>query len=477
MKHRSRLRVLAILVAALHPASAVVARATTCQDICPGTGDCVITTNRTVQPGSDLDCSGRSIILRSPLGTLEVSNGWFTLRAHNVTVEATRHITASLSGAWVPFGMALKLSGTLDATGFLRANSTQGGGTITVEAIGDIFVRDATGEVKGIRAIGEAADKPGGSVRLVSDGVIVIDDEILAENQGVTGTGGGGQIFLKATGSIAINSLLSVHGRGAGGTIRILTPGNLDVTQTLKADGGGAEGNGGVISLQAERIVINGPLVAQGGIGTSGGQSEGGVVDLRAGALGLSVNSNIDVTGGADGGGTIQAYSAGNLTMGAGVSLTSRADLNGGDAGEIELRADQLFTIGQNAILDASGHSASTVVGYGAGITLGACELSIATLVTIKATGYDGGEVTLVGQKTLTVGATVNAAGVDTPGEIELVYRGTCSNAPTKHCLSNADCTIGCNTGACSAPTTTGATFTPAPPRYDNDRNLGLCSP
>ncbi len=472
---RAAARVAGIFLTAWYGASPPVALATTCQDVCPGSGTCTIAVGRTVTPGSDLDCSGRDIVLANPLGSLEVNDGLFTLRAANLTIEATRHITATSGASGLPFGLGLVLSGTFDATGFLRANSGTRGGTISVKAVGDIFVRHAEGETLGIRAVGETADDPGGRVRLTSGGAVLIEDEILAENQGVSGNGAGGEIVIRASGDITVNARLSVHGRGTGGAIALTTGGNIDVNEPVVADGGGPSGNGGGIEMAAARIVLNDALIAKGGLGASGGQAAGGSVELQAGAFGITINSGIDVTGGAGGGGSITAESEDDLTVSTGVTLASQSTLNGGNGGSIALHAEDQLTIGQSVTIDASGQTASGGEGSGADIDLDACAVSIPASVTIDASGFHGGTVILAGRQSLTVGATVDASGTDSDGEIELAYRGTCSNVPTRTCGTNAECTVGCSTGQCSQPNTTGAIFIPTPPELNNDRSLVPC--
>lgn len=65
-------------------------------------------------------------------------------------------------------------------------------------------------------------------------------------------------------------------------------------------------------------------------------------------------------------------------------------------------------------------------------------------------------------------------------GAVRLITRtfGTCSNARTRSCVSNADCVVGCTTGTCQNvnPNTGGtiAQFHPAP-EYVLDSSLATC--
>lgn len=186
MNEVKRRRVLGVLLAVV--ASQLIgpprAAPTTCQNICPGSGDCYITSLKTVTPGSLLDCSGRNIFIQGSTSRIEVTNGSFTLLARDLSIAGQRFIEAKRTSGTAPFGFKIELSGKLDATGYLKANSNTGGGIITVKAAGDILIKHGTNEQLGILARGETADDPGGVVTLDSGGNVEVSDPVQADNMG-----------------------------------------------------------------------------------------------------------------------------------------------------------------------------------------------------------------------------------------------------------------------------------------------------
>lgn len=75
---------------------------------------------------------------------------------------------------------------------------------------------------------------------------------------------------------------------------------------------------------------------------------------------------------------------------------------------------------------------------------------------------------------------TSHVSATGTGGTIQLITKsfGTCSNDATRHCITAADCTVGCNTGQCLNvnPDTGGTTaqFSPAP-TFIEDPSLIAC--
>jgi hypothetical protein len=497
---------------------------------CSGAGLCEITTGQEVDPGAVIDCGGRDVHIKGGNGRIEVDNGILTLRARDLRIETQRSIQAHRDQAGVPFGMRVELTGRLEVFGFLEAKSDYGGGSITVQADGDMVVGTPTGG-DGINANATAPSSPGGRIVLASGGSVVIEDPVVADGSSLD-IGEGGEISITAAGDITVGNRLSVYGHDAdGGTITLTSQnGSIAVQDTIKAEGAGQEGNGGGVYLRAEQITVAALLSAQGGLGVGGASSTGGTVRLEAGGGGVVLNDDVNVTGGEAGsgldGGAFVVESAGPVTIGNGVEVLTKSDANGGDGGDVLVAAGGALAVG-DATIDARGHWGGGGQGSGARIELSGCNVSIATGALIDARGYNGGSVAIAGRETLTVGAasTVDvSATAGEPGSIVLAYRfpgtcggdpldgcevgecmspGSCSNDPQKPCTSNANCTTGCGSGQCrkicsndahqsctvnadctgcasggctgTNPLTSGAVFLPAAPELEENRNLEPC--
>jgi hypothetical protein len=476
--------------------------ATSCSDLCGTSAPCSVTTCQAIAPGAVIDCSDRTVRIEGTNGRLEIEDGRFTLKAIDLVIPSTsRYIQATRSQSAQPFGFRVELSGNLDLYGYLEANDANGGGEITVISGGDIFVRDGTGN-KGVQADATSQNFPGGRIDLAAVGNVTLADEVRADAGGF-GAAVGGEVRVRAGGSLTVTDTVSVHGNGTasvsgqGGVIELAADAALSVSAFLLAEGGGPGGDGGEIHLNGEGITLNrvgtqpsaADVSAQGGVGYFGGQASGGLVHLEAGASGVVINMNtyVDVTGGEGGdeqnAGGVTMTSTGPITLASGVKLIAKSDQAGGNGGNIELVTPKTLTIGTGATLDVRGRTATGGEGAGADITLAACDLAVASGVSLLASGYEGGVITLVGRDTLTVAATADANGTDpdpdADGFVMLRYRhpGTCSNEATRGCSHNIDCTIGCDTGTCimNNPNTQGATFLPAPAELRHDRQLARC--
>jgi hypothetical protein len=475
---------------------------------CSGSGTCTITTVQAEAPGAVVDCSGRDIVLAG--GSIQVTNGVVTVRANNLTVNQQSSLKALRSGgSTAPYGLRLELTGMLDLNGLIEAKGDGGGGSITVDTAGTVNVQG--GGQPAFNANGTSADAPGGSVQVTSGGQIALSEAISA-TAGDTGTAVGGHVVLTAASGITVAGLIDVLGRKAqGGRIVLKTPGLLWVQDPLKAEGYGVDGDGGQILLTGGTVSLNSLVTAQGGVGALGGQSQGGSVHIEAGAGGVALNADIDVTGGAQGaghdGGAIvvevdsgDAATPGAITVANGATLLTRSQNLGGDGGDIVFESDGGIVI-DAATLDARGHSAGGNQGTGATISLSACNVTLNPSATIDASGYHGGAITLTGHETLKVSlqSLVKADWLSggTPGTIVVETRvdgkcsddpargcppsqctgGTCTHDPAIACATTNDCTE-CPTGSCVAPNPDLGNpitqFIPFP-ELSEDRNLGSC--
>lgn len=502
-----------------------------CADDNPG-DPCILTTLQDdAAPGAVIDCSDTDIVLRDRIW---IANGVVTLLADDVTVESGHRIEATQVYAGVPFGMRLELTGVLTVNGQLSAKSDLGGGSVKVQA--QRILLNNSGSGGGIVAQATASGGHGGRIELVSKADMILNDQLIADGSALGATKGG-LIVVDAEGQVTIHTKLSTFGHQIhGGVIRISSrTGTVDIQGcgigcVVKAEGGDPNGNGGGIFVRGHQIVVGALLSAQGGLGTAGGLSTGGTVQFEAESGGITLNADINVTGGEGGagldGGAIVAESDGQITIGNGAKLATKSDANGGDGGDVRLFAIGAVTL-NSATIDARGHWGGAGEGTGASVELEGCTVSVNPGALIDVRGFNGGAVTLSGRDALTVNpsSTIETTSFGgEPGSIALVHRrpgrcsgdltgcdpgrcavqGTCSNNAALHCTTNANCTVGCSTGQCirkcrgdptrqctndagCEPCTSGqcvtnpdtgnsvVQFKPGPPELDENRDLEPC--
>lgn len=440
---------------------------------CSGTGACDINTLQDLDPGSVVDCSGRDITIGGTGGEIRVEDGFFTLRARNVTINDSHVIRIMRnSSSGPPIGMSMELTGYLSVIGLINADSPGGGASIRIDAVGDItFVSNGYG----IRASGTSPDSPGGRIFLSGEDVDVADPiQAKASDNGVAG---GGEVVIQATGDISVSGDINVLGRRAPAGSIVLSAGEaISTAQALKAEGNGVDADGGTVELTGTTVSIGALVTAQGGVGATGGDSRGGGVVINAGSGGVSVGADINATGGELGagldGGAIVIDSVGDVSIASGKKLLTRSENGGGDGGDVQLTSRRRLLL-DGATIDARGHSAGANQGTGATVELEACALKIASGSLIDVRGYSGGFVSMVGRESLAVNGVVDARPTSgDAGSIGMHYRlpgtcegsppdpprgcelvcgplGRCSNDPARNCTTNAHCTIGCQTGQC----------------------------
>lgn len=490
--------ILSILVGAVQ---AHATDASTCLEICPGTGACTINALKNIEPGAELDCSGRDITLTGN-GALKVTDGQFSLLANNLTVDGPGGTIYAVEGtAHEPGEIDIDLTGNLWLAGKIRANGNSGGGSITVDADGNITIPDSGDD--GVEAGGTASGASGGTIELSAGGTMTISDPIHAEGADAGQESAGGTVDLDAKGDITINAdgHIAVPGHLAGGgTITITSEdGSIVLNEHADADGNGSVGDGGRISLSAGngiQIVQGFYVRARGGVNANGGEAQGGAIDIEAGCGGVSINSPFMTTGGLLGSGydagRITVSSLGNISLASGVTLDAHALGSGGSGGAITLRAGDLVSIPGSATLDARG--SSTAGGEGGRVTLSGCRVSVASGAILDVTGDKGGTIALgatlpppatgtqplVASSAASYRATGSSAASN--GRITLapltLRAGECTNDGTRTCLLDTDCTVGCQTGDClyANPDTDGQNtgFTVTPERIGN-QSLGQC--
>src|SRR5262245_21480967 len=196
------------------------ALATTAADLCPASADpCNVSSAVRVDPGSTIDVGKRRLVVH-PDGSLAVGSGLMVIRCGALVVQAG---------------------------GTLLARGQRDGGSISVTASGDIRVA-ASDTAQG--QIDASADSDPGDVSLTAGGDVTIDGLVTA--QAISAVGDGGSVTVSAGDGVVLTGRIGV--------------------------GGGGNGGGGTASIDARRdVAIDGPIDA------SGGETDGGSIDVSAG--------------------------------------------------------------------------------------------------------------------------------------------------------------------------------------------------
>jgi hypothetical protein len=429
---------------------------------------------KTVPAGATIDCTGRAVTVTGQ-GKIRVEDGTFTLRAASLVV-ATGPIGMIEAGAVKggrDRGMRLEIAGSVTIDGMLKAESSEGGGTIVVVAGGNIDVRNYG--ITGIEASGTGSGADGGRIQLESGGSITIYNPVRA-NGGGQGECNGGQISLDAAGDITIGgsaAKVSVEGRQSDAGEIELESGNDLTIQTgssISANGQLADGDGGAIRLTAgNRVVISAPHTARGGVMASGNDSTGGSVSIDSGCGGVQLNASLDLRAGDLGAGydagSLDVSSLGDLTIGRNVDIDTHASGGGGNGGTVALESAGKLVAKNGAVIDTRGDtSRKSSHGTAGSVSISGCDVDIGPSVQIKASGSKGGAISvesatpLLGVTTLHIASTslFDASGSRTAlnGRVRVAVvhgnsSGTCSNKPARKCARDADCTVAGTPGQC----------------------------
>lgn len=243
----------------------------------------------------------------------------------------------------------------------LRAdgNDTGGGGSINLTNGSTPFLVGAGGNVESLQARGGKVSGRGGSITIQSKGDLIVETKAI-HVQPRGSEGNGGEVSLRAgaaneaglmtygNGALTLNGNLDVSGKGSGngGTISLLA-----------VAGGGAEGGGGPIGTFASlahastpgSLQVNGNLTANGGALGSGGRIElkaqtrlsddgAAPLDQAQVTVGDASKSFAIRANGGTGGGDIDIYSNGSITVNA--TTVSASATEDGNGGNINVRLD-----------------------------------------------------------------------------------------------------------------------------------------
>jgi len=197
-------------------------------------------------------------------------------------------------------------------------------------------------------------DAAGGYVEIFAS-AITIGDYVYA---GAVGNERGGTIALNADGDITINAIMDVvTSMGDGGDMAIRAGGTLHTTRPLRARGLGSTSVGGAVDIEARRVLIDNDITAMGGI-RGGGihlQSRGGTMEIGSGAT-AAVTLDVSIAGANAGpGGDIEVQSTGNdVVIGSLARLYATDGGQGGDGGVLSI-AGATVTVASGSQLFADG--------------------------------------------------------------------------------------------------------------------------
>lgn len=321
-----------------------------------GVGDCIIAVDCTVQSGLNLDLGSRKLVVAASKTLTVQDQGLLTVTANGVLLQPGAKIVAAGDGTGTQVvvltsstdltlgdGSLIDVSsaagggnvdlyanaGPLNVTGVIRANHGTGrdsdGGTITIEASGDVSIAGASAAA--IDVTGGDRDGGGGIVTVISDnGQVTIAAPIDAHGGGFDG---GDVEFDAATAVITTAAApIQIEAEGPGGS-----GGSLDVN----ADGS---------------ITIGGNVVGTPQGDQDNGTGLGGDVDLEAGSGNIIVTAVIDMSGAEPDGdaGTFTAVTDGDVTISGKISVMTTGDASGGD---VTVAAGGAATM--SSVVDSSG--------------------------------------------------------------------------------------------------------------------------
>ncbi len=382
------------------------AAVTTCADICPPTGVCNITSQKQIDPGSVVDCSGRDIVVKA---TVKVTGGRFELIANDLTVNKFKRIEA-VESEFVEVGFDLTLTGTLDVQGRLQARNKGGDSTIEIQAGGDLIMDNGPG----IDMIGTTESADGGELFVQVEGTATLRSNIKTDGK-LGGTSDnvniGGDIYIEASGgSVIVGATISAIGRRFGGGLIELyaRDGDLIIESggTVDSHGDNDESDGGIIYLEGDNsMVIDGEIYADGGRGSNGGTATGGEVILAAGCGGLEINGLIDVSAGEGGGGDISTQIVTGPVVVSG-TVKSNGLRYDGDGGSIHIwSSDDDLTLTPTAVIESRGDlTTESFSSQGGSVLLSGCQLDMQGLApgngaVINMSSPGGGRASLSGAK------------------------------------------------------------------------------
>ncbi|MEQ9625287.1 two-partner secretion domain-containing protein, partial [Coleofasciculus chthonoplastes] len=328
---------------------------------------------------------GQAVISIAPGVTLNSGTGDTTLilgTGDGLTNNASGDMTAStITGGTIT--LINNRGGINTSAGLLRAGRNGTGGTITLQAAGQI-------NTNGIIASGENGQ--GGTINLNSD------SDITTAILNVSGNTDGGNVTLNTGGNITTENILSSGVTNNGGEIRLISGDEIttDIISSL------SNNTGGTITLQAANSITTDSINANGFNG------DGGEINLT------SDNGHITaalVT-------TFGNENGGNISLNAAENITSNSILSSGgngDGGPIDLDSGGSITILDESLTIRSGIGSFSGNGNGGNITLNAATtINTGSLPIVSNSAIsNGGKITLNADN-----GDITVAGINTEGGI-----------------------------------------------------------
>jgi CHAT domain-containing protein len=328
---------------------------------------------------------GQAVISIAPGVTLNSGTGDTTLilgTGDGLTNNTSGDITAStIIGGTITL---INNRGGINAnTGLLRAGRNGTGGTITLQAAGQI-------NTNGIIASGENGQ--GGTINLNSD------SDITTALINVYGNTNGGNVTLNAGGKITTENILSGGVTNNGGEIR-LTSGDEITTDIISSL---SNNTGGTITLQAANSITTDSINANGFNGDGG--------EIRVTSDNGHITAALVTTFGNENGGDISLNAAENITSN---SILSSG--GNGDGGTIDLDSGGSITILDESLTNRSGIGSFSGNGNGGNITLNAADtINTGSLPIVSNSAIsNGGKITLNSDN-----GDITVAGINTEGGI-----------------------------------------------------------
>jgi cysteine-rich repeat protein len=462
---RSTLAVIAVVLAFGRTAAA-----TTADDICPPAADpCQLATQVDITTGSTLDFGTRAFEIL-PGGRLAVTDTLLVVNAGSVRIREQAQLVADS----VVNGGVIQVN----TTGNIRVDAGAVPGR--VDAVwGDVELL-AGGDVEILGALfgkGDTVDPDGGTYLITADGSVTLSGEVHLRS---STDGLGGTLEIEAGGDVVVTSpVLDVSGADGGEVDITSNDGNVSISSALDLDAGGLFGDGGSLQVFAQGSVsVGGSISGTGAGNTDDGGGIGAEIAITAVTGGITFSAPTDVSGappdgsggdvefiaggnvvqtgslfsqavGIDGcGGSVVVSAGGNLGLG-----TVRVDGNSCGGGTVFASADGDATLSGDLIangdIDGGGGtieiSAANVTltgrlrandvydGFlGGSIALSGCSVNVGSQAEMQAKGQGGsntiragGQMTVAGEVTATNGTNVfryrNAAMppiIPSPGKI-----------------------------------------------------------
>ncbi len=344
-----------------------------------GATTCTIAGTHVLENGCTFDFGARAVTLT---GRLNLADRSATLRAASLLLTTGSFIDANGTGVGARGGLlVIETTGafTTAPTSRLIADGNLAGGDLIIRAGTDITV----GGILRARNLNTGA--AGGLVDLRAGGNITISGSATVNAIGGADSDGGGEIDLTAGGDVFNQTTLAVDGLD-GGFLEVRAEGTVTFAGAT-ASGSGDAGSGGCIDILGRGgVTITGTLRSDGRSGSFMSGGCGGLIciDSDTGPLTVAGTAMIAANGASPDGGGGQVSLLGRNTVVVEGAVQARGPDGGFDIG----------TCGGDICIEAG------------------LDLTLRGSGTLDASGSDsGGQIELLGGRSVTVEAAVNAGG------------------------------------------------------------------